>query len=763
MMQATSDRPAPRPNPFAFPSETAFRFALLVAAVLGATLYVWNWIWTVWGAGASEASTRALACAREAQEGAFAAGGDPLAFARVSDTFTACVQSTYAEATWWMLGGVGLVLVVTAALTLLWPYVKERRSGFRPLEATDAPEVLATLGELSREAGLSSEPRWLWNPLNPAPTGLAFGHPGRYRVALTGGLVVRHTADPDGFRAIVRHELAHIRNRDVALTYATLALWYAFLAASVAPFLVTIVDEGEFAFSIAWRLLALAGLVYLTRNAVLRSREIYADVRASAAEGRGGALERVLAALPGRTHRLPRRLLELHPAPEQRIAALRDTRSLFLLGPIAAFAAGVSATVNFDSVQSLVYGFVDDPVDVSMIAALVFAPLVVGVVGVALWRDRFGALASSTRAESIWPLGLALVAGLLVGPELSLAGAVPGQDRGLLADLLHGEGILWVVALAGLVLLLLDWIADSASIWLRAEGSRRWPAAWAAGLLVAAGVLTIVLGAFYTLNQLSEGITFSKQLTAEQHAQVAAVTSAGPRWLWQLVMDPQTLVLLSRPLIPLAIVCLWVVPLSAALVRRHRTGEAPWAFLDPGGRLDPDRPRVRLLRPLAIGMLGGIACVIAYALHRAGVHSFVDLDTRNRDEFLLAFFFWQVVIALVTQGVVGGLATGFARDRGRLAEGICAATVTGTIAALGIVAGPAAGGCVDRLSIRSGPCSWGVSADFTWGVWRQVISEGAVAAFAAGAVVLAAEAVVRGGWLRRLMHPAPTRPAKTSP
>lgn len=99
MMQATSDRPAPRPNPFAFPSETAFRFALLVAAVLGATLYVWNWIWTVWGAGATEASTRALACAREAQEGAFAAGGDPLAFARVSDTFTACVQSTYAEAT----------------------------------------------------------------------------------------------------------------------------------------------------------------------------------------------------------------------------------------------------------------------------------------------------------------------------------------------------------------------------------------------------------------------------------------------------------------------------------------------------------------------------------------------------------------------------------------------------------------------------------------------------------------------------------------
>ena len=32
----------PRLNPFAFPSDTAFRFGLLVAAVLGANLYVWQ-------------------------------------------------------------------------------------------------------------------------------------------------------------------------------------------------------------------------------------------------------------------------------------------------------------------------------------------------------------------------------------------------------------------------------------------------------------------------------------------------------------------------------------------------------------------------------------------------------------------------------------------------------------------------------------------------------------------------------------------------
>ena len=40
---------AARLNPFVFPSDTTFRFALLVVAVLGANLYVWNWLWHALG------------------------------------------------------------------------------------------------------------------------------------------------------------------------------------------------------------------------------------------------------------------------------------------------------------------------------------------------------------------------------------------------------------------------------------------------------------------------------------------------------------------------------------------------------------------------------------------------------------------------------------------------------------------------------------------------------------------------------------------
>ena len=146
---------------------------------------------------------------------------------------------------------------------------------------------MAEVRRLATEAGLARTPALAWSPLDSAPTGLAYGHAGRYTVALTGGLVIRHATDPEAFRAVVRHELAHIRNRDVDLTYFAVSLWHAFLLGAVLPFVLTLLDEGPSTIlRVSWRLLALAALVYLTRNAVLRSREVYADVRASVGDER---------------------------------------------------------------------------------------------------------------------------------------------------------------------------------------------------------------------------------------------------------------------------------------------------------------------------------------------------------------------------------------------------------------------------------------------------------------------------------------------
>src|SRR5262249_56113988 len=71
---------------------------------------------------------------------------------------------------------------------------------------------------------------------NMACTGLAFGLPGRRFVAISGGLATKLWTDPGVFRAVVLHELAHLRNGDVDKTYATVAVWWSFVATALLPF-----------------------------------------------------------------------------------------------------------------------------------------------------------------------------------------------------------------------------------------------------------------------------------------------------------------------------------------------------------------------------------------------------------------------------------------------------------------------------------------------------------------------------------------------
>ena len=126
---------------------------------------------------------------------------------------------------------------------------------------------------------------------------------------------------------------------------------------------------------------------------MLRSREIYADVRASVPPGAVAGLRRVLAGLPRAKRDRLGGLLRVHPRPAERLAAVEDTRPLFALDLTTAFGAGVAATVAYESVVSLVSVFVSDPLDMRFLAALAFAPAVVGVVG-----SRSGALRSAR-----WP------------------------------------------------------------------------------------------------------------------------------------------------------------------------------------------------------------------------------------------------------------------------------------------------------------------------------------------------------------------------
>ena len=112
---------APRLNPFVFPSDTTFRFALLVVAVLGANLYVWNWLWIALGSDGQAVAAGYEFCVRTYGTAGDIEGVDPVLFAAASDAFTACVQEVNRPLAWWMIGGTALLLVVATLILLALP------------------------------------------------------------------------------------------------------------------------------------------------------------------------------------------------------------------------------------------------------------------------------------------------------------------------------------------------------------------------------------------------------------------------------------------------------------------------------------------------------------------------------------------------------------------------------------------------------------------------------------------------------------------
>ncbi|QIK10199.1 M48 family metalloprotease [Streptomyces sp. ID38640] len=84
---------------------------------------------------------------------------------------------------------------------------------------------------MAQVTGLKRVPRVVVDP-SAASTGAAvFGRNRRPTVCLHAGLLAGRATAPEDFEAVLLHELAHIRNGDVTLTYATIALWRTFIAA----------------------------------------------------------------------------------------------------------------------------------------------------------------------------------------------------------------------------------------------------------------------------------------------------------------------------------------------------------------------------------------------------------------------------------------------------------------------------------------------------------------------------------------------------
>jgi Zn-dependent protease with chaperone function len=743
-MTVAGGEPAGRPprlNPFAFPSETTFRLALLVASVVGVSLFLSSWLYVSFEDKHHEI-VRRLACQDEHAVDVRTAV-DLDAVAAANRRFSDCLQAINRPRGLFMLGVVVCVLCLAVAIMLCIPAVKLRRRRLVPLTAEDSADVLAEVGRLAAVCGLRRPPEVVWNPLDPGVTGLAFGRPGRRYIALSGGLVVRHTTDPPAFRAVVLHELGHLRNRDVDATYFTVAIWYAFLAAAVAPFLPTLRHEsaGTIA-AIAWRLAALTALVYLSRNSVLRARESYADLRAAAAEP-GGALRRVLLSIPDRPGGLRERLLAKHPPASVRAALLDSTDGLFSLGTLEAFGVGVAATVAYQEVTD-VLGYVGlvrlEALSTWWISALVFAPLAVGVVGIGAWRGAFAALARGRRPAGGWRLGAALAAGLLAGQQLELSSAITAQDAVLNAA--DATNLVWAAVAIAAVAAFVAWLISAAGVWLPVAGRRSPVPALVAAFLAGSLVLTLGVGLFLYAHAARSLIHVETAATAADYDVVRSVVWPGPEAVYQFVEDPGIALLAHRPLVWLGVITLWLFPVAALAARRRVAAEPPsWGWLDAGGG-PLRRPPVALRQAALAGAIGALAVLVSVLVLRLAVHSGIAASTRYRPEFPIALDVWTVSVALLAQGVVAGVTAARARNLA-IPLALLAAFITALGGFVTATAYPSLASCVKPIAYRSAACGWSLDRSYAQFTFEKMVVEGALVALICAAAARAAVAGVR--------------------
>ncbi|MCX5394653.1 M48 family metalloprotease [Streptomyces sp. NBC_00094] len=359
----------------------------------------------------------------------------------------------------------GLLLALLGAYVGL-PWRRTRRRGYRPL--TGMPELSAYLAGLLGESGVRARVGFLAEPLNPAVHALAFGPLGRRRVVLSGGLLTLYSLDRGAFRSIVLHELAHIRNRDLDIAFLTLILWRASVptlvaltgvAAPAAVLVGTALAGSVLALAVQVPLLAV--LVTLLKNAVLRSRELYADARVVEWEGSADGLRGLFGDPPAQQGaKGGRGLLSVHPPLARRARALADPGVLYEVGFWDMCAVGAAGAFLYDMVRLGPIGGGSQAGPMTELAATVLSGcLVVGAAGTVLWQAVAHAPGSLTPAR-VRQAGLGLGLGLGVFRLLSPSGAfslvsVGGQGASLafpylaLTSLCGWALVRWLVLVAG--------------------------------------------------------------------------------------------------------------------------------------------------------------------------------------------------------------------------------------------------------------------------------------------------------------------------
>jgi Peptidase family M48 len=471
----------------------------------------------------------------------------------------------------------GTMLLLTAIQYVAGPAWRIRCRRLRPVDQAMLPEMAAEL-ELLRERALGDgHVEFLIDIVNPAVDGLAFGRRKHPNVALSRGMVALFDRDRPAFRAIVLHELAHVRNRDLGVTAVTLALWRSFVIVVMVPGTLaalggTLVGHppGEFGEQIpfvsgaatAWvyagQLAGLAGLAWLTRYTVLRSRELAADARALTWQPDPGPLRELFAVqerrrpLIGRLTGLRRRT---HPHLRVRRAALTEPDRLLRLEFGFGLVLGTCFSLDLDPAVSATGQLRTNPLYWPVTP---FVLVLTAVLWLAMFRAAgLSGVSGGVRARLGLAVGLPL--GALLAPSFitdhSLA---PYPVAVQLTSLL-------LLALAG-------WLFGTWTQWVVAAAKRTPPdtarRGWAIFLsaLLVAGVATLCVKAVYELRTWAFIASLTHYPAVSNPVELVAASA-------QLVLD--TYPLTYGYWLPVCLALLLAAPLLIGLLARRDTTRPP--------------------------------------------------------------------------------------------------------------------------------------------------------------------------------------------
>ncbi|WP_371503074.1 M48 family metalloprotease [Kitasatospora sp. NBC_00374] len=628
--------------------------------------------------------------------------------------FTYCMSKWAPAPPGWQVVGWPLLLTVSAGLLFhALPLWKARRSRIVSLESVDADgELRALLSELAVTTGVAPMPRIVVDPSAVSSTSaVVFGRARRPIVCLHGGLLTIRHSDPKRFRAVLLHELAHITNRDITLTYATVALWRSFLALVLVPYVLWqgywiygFLTDGIVPVLDRTMLLAavMVALVYLARSDTLRSREVYADLTAVrwGADPHGWA---VTAAPPGGpVRRALTSFLDLwrtHPTWGLRQGALADPAPLFRAAALPLFLTGAIAVMTpLQLIYQLAPYYFNVSTSVFQVMVLIPAALVTGVAGVALWRAVAYAVLTGGRV----PLGM--WAGAWLGAGMA-AGTV-----------LHGYGTGWAWLPVRPQVLLVPVAAGAAFGWWTTQCAHLWASTWRGRTLRPALLLGLVAAFLAMASWLvwwsligtvwAGGYTISAEGMAQSLLEwlPSAAPVGDPRSLPGITtVIPLLQHIAGTPLCALSVTALWVGPLIAwaagPVMGTPRWVPAPLPLPLPGASVVPLR---RVLQP---GLLGGVLAGIALAGVQAYVHTGQPVPDARGGLYALRYA-GLLLLALTVSSTLAAARASAVAGRFRLLGSLIAAQTATLLGLTVMTVLVSLDGCVGPLSVLHDSCAW---------------------------------------------------------